>query len=394
MRPTALGQEYMSYSMVLSFGALCIHLVELLKSKEGYITKKNFIVLVSSLVLWSYLVVHALLMSSNNFDDVLKAGISHIVVIFIFSIILSREKENTLFFKWFIKILGLFSFSFVLTVLLGLVVGFQSLYLFEIPIATYNHSQLFYFPFTSLSSFMVVSGIEFPRFLGLFREPGILQAFLIWAYFNLKQYGLETKKMKVLLFAGIVGTMSTAGIAIFFGTVALKYALNRKVIKGVLLVIFCITALNYAPIIGLQYKAETHGASLDARSYATLSGLEKMRDNPLGTGMYNRDFFDYELSGINLLASSYMIGVIGVLLTLVVYLLPLWGYPNKVPYIVGITPLLITLLYSQPILDAPLVYIMLLASYKVSSFVAETDIVSDKNKVRKKRLFKRYKLTW
>lgn len=376
MRPTALGQGYTSYACVLCIFVLCVHILGMIKNRNTVITKKNFIIIVTSITFWLYLVVHALLVGSNGMDNVLKAATYHVLIIFTFAIILSSKKENFLFFHWFIKILFFFSLSYTITVVLGTFVGgIENLHLFNFKIETYNHPALVYFPFTSLSSFMIVGNIHLPRFLGMFREPGILQAFLIWAFFNLEQYKLNSKKIKFTLAIGIFGTFSTAGIAIFIGTIAMKYFLNRKVLKSILIVSFCIIALVYTPYIGVKSKSINAAASVDERSYATKVGLEKFMDNPIGTGMYNHGDYDMYNAGINLLSSSYMIGAIGLFLILLVYFLPMYKYPFKTAYLVGITPLLITSLYSQPILDAPLVYIMLMANYGIFAEKPEVEIL-------------------
>lgn len=396
LRPSAMGQEFTNIALVLVVCAFAIHLLEILKNKENqFITRKNFIILTTSLLLWSYLLAHALVVGSNHMDFVVKATVAHMVVIVCATIILSHEKSNFLFFRWLIKFLIFLSFSYCVTFVIGMFIGirFESLQLFNIPVEGYESSGNIYFPFTQLYGFMTVGNIQLPRALGFFREAGIFQAFLIWAYFNLKQYGLDNKKSKVLLFLGIIGTFSTAGIAVFFGVYAVKLFLTKRKFLSIALITLGVIGLLYAPYIGLKAKSVTHSTSISDRTFATFNGLERLKENPIGTGMYNAEMFNLANSGINLLAMSYMIGAIGLVLVLVAYFLPLYGYPFKRSYLVGIAPFFVTLLLSQPILDAPFIFIMLMANYG-SAFSVEFAKKPLRVKNKRRWKFKRYRLTW
>lgn len=394
VRPSALGEQFTSLGIIMVLFALGIHLLEYLKVRENhFITLKNFNVLIMTILLWVYLLVHALIVGSNHFDFVLKATMTHLIIILTCVVILSHEKSNKVFFKSLIKILLFFSFSYSITFVLSMVLGlgFDRLLLLSIPIEGYETSGNVYFPFTQLYGFMSIGSINLPRGLGFFRESGIFQAFLIWAYFNLKQYNLNSKKNKFLLIIGIFGTFSTAGIAVFFAVYAIKLFLNKRKILSLGLVSIGLYGLFYAPYIGIKSKSITHATSITDRSYATLNGLTKLADNPIGTGLYNTEFFDVTNSGINLLAMSYTIGIIGFILVLAVYFSPLVGYPYKKNYLIGAMPFFITLLISQPILDAPFIYVMLLANYHNCDFKVKENVKSFK---KRKWKLKKYKIVW
>ncbi|MEH7249171.1 hypothetical protein V7114_20640 [Neobacillus niacini] len=395
LRPSAFGQQYTTYAVILVLFAFGIHVLEILKNRDSYFaTKKNFVVITVSLLLWTYLLAHALIVGSNHMDFVIKASIAHIVVIGCTAIMFSHEKTNYLFFRHLIKLLIFFSFSYCVTFVIGMFgLGFDSLRILTIPVQGYQNSGNIYFPFTQLYGFMTVGNLQLPRALGFFRESGIFQAFLIWAFFNLKQYGLEDKRNKLILFLGILGTFSTAGIAVFFGVYAIKLFLSKRKILSVILISIGILGLFYAPYVGLKSKSVTHSTSISDRSYATNQGLERLMENPLGTGLYNTEMFDIANQGINLLAMSYTIGFIGIFLVLLAYFLPLYAYPFKQSYLVGVLPFFITLLISQPILDAPFIYIMLMANYG-STYNVHLATKPLKAKNKKKRKFKKYRLTW
>ncbi|MGG0510613.1 hypothetical protein ABE078_24435 [Priestia megaterium] len=394
VKPAAMGQSLTSVGLFLSLFSLSIHLIQFSKKKIKF-TRKNFIVACSTLLVWTYLLGHASILGSNHLDFVIKAYLAHLIIIVSGAIILSDRKSNFLFFKFFILSLVISSISYSITYILSLKMGLETLYLFTLPIEGYKGSGNIYLPFTILYGVLNVGDIQLPRLLGLFRESGILQAFLIWAYFNLKSYNLNNKKwIKVFLVLGIIGTFSTTGIAVFLSTCVIYLLLNKKFLSSILISITMLLALFFTPYIGLAYKSETHGDSINDRMYATFNGLEKLKEHPLGEGLYQMNYSDLSNSGINLLAISYKIGAIGFFLVLMMYLVPLYKYTHKKNYLICIFPLFITMLISQPLLDAPLVLIMFLANYEskeIKSYNVKT-ILSTKpleaNQDRKTELIK------
>lgn len=400
IRPSAMGEQFTSVALVLILFSAFIQLLEWLKYRNKFsISKKNLIVTITCLGLWTFLLMHALIQDSNNLEFVLKATISHMIVISIGAIILSHQRTNLLFFKGLIKVFIFFSFSYCITFFLTMVLGieFEKLLLFKVPVEGYESSGDVYFPFTQLYGFMTVGDIRLPRVLGFFRESGIFQAFLIWAYFNLKQYGLNNKKNKALLLIGIVGTFSTAGIAVFFAVYAFKLFLTRKKFLSIFLVIISVFGLIYAPFIGLESKSVTHESSITDRSFAMKDGVNRMMENPIGTGLYNAEWYDSRTSSINLIAMSKNLGVFGLTFVLLTYFLPAAFYEYRRSYLIGVMPFFLTLLLSQPILDAPIVYLIMLANYgntsRANTVTSETTkLMPYKNK--KVLRMKKYKITW
>ncbi|UZJ79343.1 hypothetical protein [Fictibacillus sp. KU28468] len=386
LRPTALGQQYTTFGVILVLFAFGIHMLECLKNRKSYfVTRKNFIIILTSVLLWTYLLSHALVAGSNHLDFVIKASIAHIIVISCAAVILSHQKSNYMFFRHLMKIFIFFSITYTLTFILGMFLGisFDRLKLFNLPVEGYEQAGEVYFPFTQLYGFMTVGSLQLPRGLGFFRESGIFQAFLIWAFFNLNNYRLDNKKNKVLLFLGIVGTFSTTGIVTFFTVFAIKLFLTKRRFWSLILVSLSIFVLFYAPYIGLKSKSVTHSTSISDRSFATKTGLERLIENPVGIGLYNTESSKVANEGINLLAMSYTVGIIGLIIILVTYFLPIYGYAFKRSYLVGVIPFFITFLISQPILDAPFIYLMFMADYgSLTSFENDIKVKSDITKER------------
>lgn len=81
VRPTAFGQNMTSLAIILGMFVLFLYLIETLKTRKSEITKKNFIVLLSSSILWIYFLVHAWIAGSNHMEFVIKAFIAHMIII-------------------------------------------------------------------------------------------------------------------------------------------------------------------------------------------------------------------------------------------------------------------------------------------------------------------------
>jgi len=111
----------------------------------------------------------------------------------------------------------------------------------------------------------------------------------------------------------------------------------------------------YTPYIGLEDKAVTHGASLSDRSSSIERGLNDVRRNPLGNGLYSSLGMN---DGICLLAELGMIGLFGfackVLLLSGLRLGPGLNWKK----VGACAPLLITALVSQPIAGAPVMLVI------------------------------------
>lgn len=392
MRPSALGQSATTISIYLCLFSLYIHLIQFFIKKKIVITRQNTIILFSFFIMWVYLFSQSGLNDATNFDFTIKAVTSNLLIVISAALTLSDLKANKLFFKWFIYVLAGCAASYLITVtLLIFIKNFESLYLFTIPVKGYEDAGVgkVYFPFTVIYSFMGVGNVTLPRLLGLFREAGIYQAFLIWGYFSVHLYEFKHPKwIKFFLFAGVIGTFSTAGIGIFFATSALKYLLYRKFLKGLILMPSVYLLINYAPFIGLASKSVTHSTSITDRTGAISYGLNQLWNNPWGIGMNNALQDQVDNAGISLLSASYMIGVIGMMLVFFVFTVLLFGKYKKKYYIVSMFPIFITMLFSEPIMDAPLVYLMLMATY------FDKEVVVKETERIKKAKRKKLRIIW
>jgi hypothetical protein len=126
----------------------------------------------------------------------------------------------------------------------------------------------------------------------------------------------------------------------------------------VLLVVLTLLLL-YVPGLGLVDKAVTHGTSLTDRQDAmtmALSGGDTWR-LLFGHGLFYESTKVVENIGINAISAIFHIGIIGFALYVATFFAGLFGnrsYGGAWRYLTLISPFLVTSLFFQPVIDAPL----------------------------------------
>ncbi len=382
LRPSSFGQEYTNIALILLAAAFVLYLMRIgFKKQKIRFTKKNIVIFVVFTIFWLYILVQGITLSVEKIDWVIKAVIAHLSSMFIFFILLSDPKVNKFYFKGLIIILLLNSLSYILTIVL-ILFGFDMNELYFL--RTYVDTDIYYqfthygrvlFPFTQIYGRVFINNLEIPRALGFFREAGIYQMFLIFSIFNSNRYFKKHLKLiNSILIIGVMSTFSTAGLVLLVVIFALKLFMEKKYSPSFATIVFSFIAFLFAPIVGFQDKSNTSVQSFDDRINSFYEGIDLLIKNPFGVGLYNAIDSTNRNLGIHLIGMSSMIGIIGLILILLVYFLPIVNYNNKKLYIISIAPFFLTLLTSQPILDAPLVYVMFLCNFAVN-------YVNDSNKM-------------
>ncbi len=375
-RPALFGNNHPELGLVFSAIALFLHIVDqgAGRSLNASIPRHNRAVLISVAILWTYISLHAMLANSKHLDTVFYALIANVGLIFAFSIVLGDERTRIVFFRCFVVIMLVPIASYTVTLLLAQRYDLDALKLFRLDVKGYEDkgSGWIYFPITPIYSYLKFDGAVVLRLQDVFREAGIAQAFLAWAFFAADMLWKRRILIKIFLLAGIVATISTVGLALAPVLTILWVISNAKIFKNsrgflkltVLLISGVIAlagsyfiALNI-PYIGLLDKANYASQSISDRETSSTNGIKELLDNPLGIGLYNID--DGTFAGINLIGASQFIGVAGCVLVLFAYFFPLTTSKNKLNYMLLIMPLFITGLTSQPLLNAPLIYVMFL----------------------------------
>lgn len=366
MRPTALGEKYSIISVAISIVTVIVYIIINNNYKSLIRNHKNDLMMIGVFIFWFYCGLQSLIMNSSNIEFSIKAIIINITIIGVFYIILSNDKLNYKFFRTMIIILSLFCISYYITLGLSLFLGYDRLYLFKINIKGYWNSGSVYFPFTIEYNSIAVNGFPVIRSLTFFREAGITQMFYLWGFFVSNIYFKRIKLIKIIMFFGTISCFSTAGFIIFIVVFLMYILINIKkykfksVISIVILLTFTLLFMNTKGI-SIKDKATE---SISDRTSAILDGSHLLFENPLfGNGFYNSTVGT--TIGINFISSLYMIGLVGGVLYFLIFLLKFINTNNKKIFILGVSPIIITLLFSQPLIESPLIFIMLLANYDI-----------------------------
>ena len=195
-----------------------------------------------------------------------------------------------------------------------------------IPVGTVG-PQPVYFPFTVSYSTSSVFGTDVPRLTGIGRESGWMAMYCAAGWFVAEAVGYRSWLVRLLLLAGLVGTLSTAGFGVFVVVVALDLFLRPRGgirLSGMVRQLGGLIAMGlagwvafYAPVLGLAAKQTTNEASLDERSDATAAGLRAITSRPWGGHGTEKQ------AGINLISDVAVNGLPFVLLVTAALLVPL-----------------------------------------------------------------------
>lgn len=366
MRPTLLGSEYTVVGLLFTSISLFYYIVFV---KNSLHTEKIHLYMFSLFtIMWLYLLNISVLNDAINVGFTIKAFISNVFIFGVFGYILSNKQINLLFFKTLVYIMSILGFSEIISTILIEFIGVESLVLFKI--SKYN----ILFPFSLEYGVYTVPGVHvFHRFMEFFREPGLAQAFLSWAL--VYAYYFKFPKWIIIgIIIGIILTLSTIAIVNLLMVITLLYIVNgnvsivKRLLRSSISIVFGIVIIliaYYLPAIGLKAKSETHGVSISDRTDNIIQGIQNMLDNPFGTGLYGTEETH---SGINLIAMSDEIGLPALFFAIFIFFTPFLfrKVQNNYYYLVSIIPILFTSLVAQPILDAPLVYIFLFATFIIS----------------------------
>jgi hypothetical protein len=256
--------------------------------------------------------------------------------------------------------------SYIVT--MGLAVFGSYIYLFSVDLPTHTdwvYQLQIMFPFSPVyDSGAKVGSLVFPRAIGFMREPGLYQMVLIISFWMVDIYQFRYSRwLKFFLIISLIFTFSTAGYVLFLVTIGLRYFVKSRrkalffliglpVIMGIFY--FLLTTQSQ---FGLIQKF--HNRSGLSRLEVTLKAIDLIATHPLmGIGFHNR--IQGMQLGINFLGTTAQIGILGV----AVFLFPFFYVWTKIKsldiayFCIWLT-LLTTMLFSQPLYDKPITYLIL-----------------------------------
>lgn len=245
--------------------------------------------------------------------------------------------------------------SYVVTALFWAVAGVGNGQIATIVYDTFG-PQPVYFPFTPTVATQAVFGIELPRFAGIGREAGWMAMYCVIAYFLTEMVGLPSRRLKLVIVVGLIGTVSTAGFGVFVVVWAYHNFLRDRggislinyfrQIGGIVAMAAALWLATTAPVLGLSAKSTQNAGSLDERRLATEAGVRALFESPLGGPATEVQ------GGINLISDIGVSGLPFVVLVCVALLLPVISqrgarFGNAIVLVV-----FLTMLTSQPAKDS------------------------------------------
>lgn len=370
MRPSALGQSFQGLSLGIAVALFVLHFMlrrraVLTTTPVGKVEMRWYVL--AFVLFWAYQIPVAIV-GESNLEYVAKEFISGLVVFVCYGSVLMQPEENKRFFRFLCTLIAMIGASSGITLLLGSIIGFEPLYLTQIKVAGYEGALLddtissgtLYFPFSMLYSKFTSGEAEFMRFNGFFREAGIYQAVACFCIF----YEYYTRRSKLVMIGAAVGSFaafSSIGILLLLMTVGAIFVMRIRglLAKLLLVAVFGLAAYPvalYTPYIGLESKQETHSTSITDRTGAMNNAWGTLAEHPFGNGLFSGIEAN---AGINLVAASGQIGIIGFLLQ--AFMLSGWrlqrGRAARLKLLIC-APLLITALISQPIAGSPMMYVL------------------------------------
>jgi hypothetical protein len=372
MRPTALGEAYTPIGMVLALPLTGLHLLHNSKKTRysNSAIRWDIATLLSLLGLyWLYICPISILFEMSQLDWVLKELITTGIIVLAYGAFLMDVEANRKFFRTLCTVISVLGLSSVITVVMSMILGGkEALFLFSIDVKGYTevtlHQQTstgaIYFPFSMLYGDYISGAMKLDRYCAFFREAGIYQGVACFCL----AYEAFTRRSKFIMFGLVGGTIcafSSLGVALLAMTVGsiLLFSGTRvrawRIVLTAAMIALVYPVSMYTPYIGLEDKAVTHGASLSDRSTSIERGLEDVRRNPFGNGLYSSLGKN---DGICLLAELGMIGLFGFVCKVLLLSGLRLGPGRDWKKVAACAPLLITALVSQPIAGAPMMYVI------------------------------------
>ncbi|MFT7237017.1 MAG: hypothetical protein ACI93L_001099 [Cyclobacteriaceae bacterium] len=361
LRPGIMGQKLGS---ILILAVLYLVFVLLL------LKPKISLIRIQSPFIFSYVAIVFYLIFQMTFIG-LENPKGAISVLFMISLgylpfLFGDAKAARTFAKYLVIICLLLGLSYILTfILASLKIYF---YLFTINIPTHTgwvYELPIMFPFSPVyDAGAKVGSLLLPRAIGFMREPGLYQMVLIVAFWMVDIYDFKKALLiRTVLILSLIFTFSTAGYFLFLITVVVKiFSSSKKKAMIIFLGLPILASILYFLFttesqFGLAQKFNNRSGL--SRLEVTLKAIELITENPfMGIGFHNR-INGMEL-GINFLGTTAQIGLIGVFVFLFPFIFTLLKIRKQgVAFISIWLCLLTTMLFSQPLYDKPITYLVL-----------------------------------
>lgn len=362
-RPSLLGELY----SVAGLSVALLSCITALALKElrplNYIDIPLFSL---PILLWFYLFAAGSLQDSN-IEYLAKALFGSTATIVMCYSIMGFERLYPTFEKMFVRVMGVLGFLGAISYVLALIFGVEAIRMYELYTPNYMRASRVIFPFGVVyhDYSFYTRGTESTiwRMQSVFREAGIAQCFYLW---TMSLGIIKTYPRWTVLgsFLGVVASFSTIGVALFCMVASYFLFIRSKQLNTTIRIICFFTTpligylvLYYAPVVGLVHKVKTHTASVQGRLDSFMFG--EYSNLIFGNGLYSSKIS----SGGSLIGQIPQIGIIGFVLAISFFAVSILKYtPNisRLDKLVVIGPFVATNLVSQPLLDAPGVFLLVI----------------------------------
>ena len=321
---------------------------------------------ITLLMFWSYVMGLSVFFGDSYLPDLFKACAAGFGVSICFLLLSLNGNLVDRTFSAFARLNSGIGYSIAITTCLLPIVGYSSLRVLTYAITGYDEgggeNGDLLLPFSVVYTNLKEYGIY--RFCGLYREAGIAQAFFVWSAI----YLMYSRARQLWVIGSLLGAVLCGSTAVVFSlaAAAVVHFGSRSIrrprelwILGLLLGILAIIVF-FAPGLGLVDKAVTHSASLSDRQDAMAMALPRGETWRwiFGHGLFSIGTKNVANLGINAVSSIYFVGVFGFALYVATFFAGVFGtrsYVDSCRYLTLIAPFLVTSLFFQPVIDAPLV---------------------------------------
>jgi len=259
-------------------------------------------------------------------------------------------------------------FSGIFTLLTGTYEGLV-LHSFVLDMGDDTYEAIWAFPYSLyLGGVNEVGPIDFNRATGSMREPGIYQILITIAYFGVDFLQFRYKRLlKGALLANLFLTFSTAGWGAFaaswvyynvFSSRRQGMSVLRALGQRVWALILSVPLVYY--VFFAEAKASVSqklaGASGQVRLLQSAQALQEFWSSPLlGVGWGNPS-----VPGIHFMGVLAEVGLVGVAIIALLTFGPVWTFIRRWhPILVFLIPLVLTMLFSQPIFGKTIYFLVL-----------------------------------
>lgn len=361
LRPTILGQNYTVVGLaLLLLGSIAALLIK--SSKKQKLSQADAITFTLAILVWIYIWTSGVFLDSDK-EFLTKSVVANLAaILFAFSLVRLRD-FYPIFERMSVKIMATLGWLGLISYIAALFIGIESTHLLDIQVEEHRRPIRLIAPLGFVyADYQTATESFYWRLSAIFRESGIAQGFYIWTL-SLSLIRGHKKWITGGSLTGVIMCFSTIGIGLLVIVLSYfifirsdRYRKSIRVIGIPLLPVVGFAALYYAPGIGIASKAQTHQASLLYRTDAIFNA--DFSNIITGAGMYSGN-----LTGGSLLAQIPAIGAIGFTLTMAFYLYALMRYTphlHQLDKFAVVGPIIITCLVTQPLLDAPFLWMLIL----------------------------------